>query len=291
MSRTAEIDWPSIVFSQTWLKKLNVLASNRFNIGITSESSVTFVIENLSENNWARLNSFTGGAKPETYLHSICTNLLEEFARKQFGRPRPPVWLKNEGETWIKIWKMVCLERQQVGRIIDVLCFNEKRSPDFVHGVIKTIKARLPWCGVKSCAIPVDHLDDCQSESMTLTENLTIEGTLDKRELEDKLNLVAELLDNLGCPSNSLVASVQTGIPAKVSFLKSELSFTEEEILVVKMAYQEGLKLNIIADALSMPRYQPGRLLKKVFKMLFEALNASDIETDGLRTLLAEVEL
>ena len=60
---------------------------------------------------------------------------------------------------------------------------------------------------------------------------------------------------------------------------------------MLRMAFSEGLKLNVIAQALGMPAYQPGRILKRIFKDINTILSQANVHVDELSTLLAEVEL
>lgn len=288
-----DIDWKKIVFDPMRIKQLEVLAQRRFNDGGLAEEATTFLIEQLSNDDWRRLKIFSGDAKPETFLYSIAINLLEEFSRRRFGRLRPPEWLKREGGLWIRIWKMLCLERQTRDRVLDLCCAQTRRDPDFVLSVIKTIRARLPSCGVQNISVSLDR-DHTEDVPLEIATAVTLEESLAKAELEERLALFAELLENLHRPSNSLAetkARLNAGFDMEeLHKLRRNLNCSEEEILVLRMAFQEGLRLNVIATALGMPSYQPGRILKRVFKSMLTALQSSGIATDRLHSLLAEVE-
>lgn len=285
------VDWKAIVFSPDWMEQLDRIAIRRFSDTALSEEASSYVIEKITDNDWKRLQSFSGGSKPETFLYSVTSNLLEEFSRERFGRRRPPEWLKREGGVWLKTWKMLCLERQPSAHIIDLLCSREKRSPEFVGGLIKVIKARIPSCGEKPKTISLDQSgqnDDRDYHETLSPEQPSIEQSLDKAELEDRLLLLSELLETLGSPSNT-----EMGILDQIDLteLRKNLALEEEEILVVRMAYKEGFKLKLIATALNMPSYQPGRILKGVFKKMEAALQASNVDPQTIRELLVEVEL
>ena len=285
------VDWKTIVFDPNWMKQLDGIALHRFSDTALSEEASSYVIEKITENNWEKLRSFTGGSKPETYLYSVTSNLLEEFSRKRFGRLRPPEWLKREGGVWIQTWKMLCMERQPSAHIIDLLCAKEKRSPEFIRGLIKVIRVRIPSCGEKSRTISLDHnrknSEQAYEDEIGL-KGLSIEQSLDKAELEDRLLVFSELLENFVSPSNKEMGALDQ---IDLMHVKGNLKLEEEEILIVRMAYHEGLKLKLIASALNMPNYQPGRILKGVFKKVITALQASEIDPDTLQALLVEVDL
>jgi hypothetical protein len=285
------LDWTQWVFNPEWMRKLDTLALHRFGQPGLAEEASTYVIERLSADNWAMCHSYSGRAKPQTYLNALSQNLLEEFARKRFGRPRPPEWLKREGELWVRLWKMVCLERQDVPSVIDKLCQSLERQQALVKHAITTIKARLPWCGDSAREIPTECL--CKTEEDPYPEIIDrdIEQQLDAHEWEEALQLLfssllnSEMLNadesvSVGRPSNTLNPPQPNR--DQVERLRSLLALTSEEQLLLKLVYQEGLKLKAVATALNMPNYQPGRLLKGVHQRIREALSACEIDFEGL---------
>ena len=271
------VDWHTIILDSTWLERLDRACYKRFGQEGLAEEASAYVIDALSQNDWERCSSFTGKAKPETFLYTLCANLIEEFARKRFGRPRPPEWLKNEGDLWVSIWKMVCLERQMPATVIDRLSSIGQRSEDLVKGIILTIKGRLPWCGSSHREIPSSAF--CQyaeddSFNPEIESEHTLEQSLDNEQYEQSLEILAQLLGFLTRPSNKSMISINSELPhsEKLLNLGSVLELSQEERLILKMAYQEGVKLNVIAKALNMPSYQPGRLLKAILKKIEAAL-------------------
>lgn len=292
MTQKHHVDWHLIVLSPEGFNRLAKLASARFSAVEDAEEATTFVIDKISENNWRKLSGFSGNSKPETYVYSVFVNLLEEFSRKRFGRIRPPEWIKRESGIWLQVWKKICLERQPIPAVIDEFCAKEKRAPDFVSAIIKTIKSRLPWCGVKYRTKPVAHQDEYQEETELITGNEALEGDVDRQELENSLFLLSELFENLIGPSNSVSKEINTRETTDtVLMIRERMQLEEEEVLILRMAYQEGLKLNVVARALGMPSYQPGRILKRLFKNLHDELTQIGFDTADLKTLLAQVEL
>jgi RNA polymerase sigma factor (sigma-70 family) len=297
ISMETDPDWRKIIFDPDWMKRLDALAARRFKPVVVAEEATTFVIEKLSNNHWQRLHGFSGKAKPSTYAYSAAVNLLEDYSRKRFGRPRPEAWLQREGGIWLKIWTMHCLERQSKDKIIHTLCNQEKRETDFVAAIIRTIKSRIPNCGAKNTTVSISHTDalaDEDDHSVIIPSQITLEASINRAELEERLSLFTELLENLHRPSNELPADnpapMSSAVMKQLQRLRENLDLTEEEIIVMRMAFQEGLKLKMIAQVLGMPAYQPGRILKRVFKLIITALDDADIPAQDLQLLLAEVE-
>ena len=288
------VDWQSIILEPNWLERLDKQALKRFGQEGLAEEAAAYVLDQLAADNWHSCRQYTGKAKPQTFLYTLTGNLLEEFARKRFGRPRPPEWLKREGELWVSVWKMVCLERQFATTVVNRLCHQGNRNREFVEGVIRTIKARLPWCGSSNREIPASMVcaydDNGNENSPGLSDEHTIDDQLEQNQLEDTLLLMAQLLAFLSRPSDTTECrnSELTMDNEKLQQLYEALDLTEEEQLLLAMAYQEGMKMNAIAKALNMPSYQPGRLLKGILTRIETALSQAGIAMDDIEAMLRE---
>lgn len=287
------VNWHEIILNTKWLARLDKQAIKRFGQQGLADEAASYVLEKLAKNNWACCNTYIGKAKPETFLYTLTGNLLEEFSRKRFGRPRPPEWLKREGELWVSIWKMICLERQGVITVTDNLYKLGNREPNFIEGIIRTIKARLPWCGSSHREIPVSAV--CAYEQKDDNHTHEIEGhsitqQLNAQQLEDTLQLMAQLLVFISRPSDKVkfTECALTMNNEQLDKLYQSLELSPEEQLLLKMAYQEGMKMNAIAKAMNLPPYQPGRLLKGILKRIEHALIEANISTQDIQSLLRE---
>ena len=278
-----DVNWSSLVLEPTWMKHLDLLALKRFGQQGLAEEASAYVLEKISDDDWAICQRYSGKAKPQTYLHTLTNNLLEEFSRKRFGRPRPPQWLQREGTIWIRLWKMLCLERQSHPSIVDQLISTGQRSAEFIHETIRTIKSRIPHCGDTPREISDHQTDDSTHEQSTDS----IEQSLNNHELEDSLYLIHQLLLGNKCPSNISTTSQQF-TEKKWKKLQQQFELTAEERILLKMVYQDGLKMNVIAKALSIPSYQPGRILKGIHIRLQEAFNEAGLAFNELLTTIDE---
>ena len=100
-------DWPGIVFSEQTQGRIRSLCERRFGQTADAEIASDYVLEHLCESDWKLCRKFTGKSRPETYLYTLCSNLVEEYARKRFGRIRPPAWLQQLGDAWLTLWKFI----------------------------------------------------------------------------------------------------------------------------------------------------------------------------------------
>ncbi len=151
---------------------------------------------------------------------------------------------------------------------------------------------------LQSDSTPGSPTGSLNNNSRVISEQLespSLEQQLDQQQLDDSLLLFAELFafsdgpsDKSNEPENQNKMNALQVHQQQLGQLHSAIQLTDEEYLLLKMAYQEGLKLNIIARSLNMPAYQPGRLLKGILKRIEEAMKQIDFPVDLLKSLLKE---
>jgi len=270
------------------------LAAKRFGAGGLAEEASSYVIEKLSENEWAVFHTYKGQSKPETYLHTLTGNFLEEFSRKRFGRPRPPEWVKREGEIWVRVWKMICLERCMPQSVLDLLCYDDAREESFVKHIMQTLKARIPWCGESSREINTPSSDD---ESATPLEELIPEyATPDSQIEEEHFQSVLQML-GLMFQSELTPASVENAADKartasqKAAFAPLKqfgdvLDLSDEEWVILRMVFENGMKFRLVAERLGMKAHEPGRVCKRALDKIAHALDHAGIEKDIIINML-----
>lgn len=292
-SDLASPHWNKIVFQTGWLEQLDRLAARRFGKGGLAEEASTYVIEQLSHENWSVLSSFKGQCKPESYLYTLTGNYLEEFARKRFGRPRPPEWLKRNGEVWVQIWKWICLEREAYESVVDKLSGNALREPRFVKEAIFTIKAKIPSCGESNKEVLMSKMNKNDDDISSIEENIPDFATPDTEITADKhreiLLMLSQMLqfDNDGRQDPNIEDHVVQEFSDKFSLLAQRVTLSDEEKLVLRMAFQDGLKYKAIADAMKIPEHQPSRIIKRTLDRIKTAFDELEIELDEIREIAA----
>lgn len=264
------ISWPDIIFHPDWMRRLDRMAGRRFPDPVTAEEASTFILDQLSHNNWQRCDSFNGSSQPETWLFSVAANLLEEFARKRFGRARPPAWLQQQGELWVTIWHFLCLERHMAESIIDRLSHDGSREPNLLHNIIRTIRARLPWCGASHTPIPTEFITEDGSTVNLLDQHLHSPAPLEAMTADLREQVLATLhvlagLDDTSAPLSDSLA----GLAA----LRQQLQLEDDERLLLKLHFQEGLSGQAIARLLGVPNHQPGRQIRRLLDRIRHAFH------------------
>ncbi len=276
------IDWSQQVFDPHWQQQLEKHALRRFIEPITAEEACAYVLDKLSQDDWARCNTFKGQAKPSTFLYSLSARLFEEFSRQRYGRARPPVWLQQQGDFWVGLWKSICLERHSTESVIDRLCRNGRFEPGIVKNIIRTIKARLPWCGASNLPVPAECLSVDGEEISLLDANSgseSLEDALAQRHLQDTLAMLSALLDEEDALSDIDLDTVQSA--------RQLLKLDDESLLMLRLHFQEGLSYSAIARALGVPNHQPGRQIKRSLVEIHGALEQAGMH---LRTAADALE-
>jgi hypothetical protein len=295
---SVDIDWQSLVFQSGWLQKLDKLAAKRFGEGGLAEEAGTYVVDKLSADNWKCLATFKGQCKPESYLHTVTSNYLEAFSRHRFGRLRPPQWLKRQGSLWIQIWKMICLERQLVQSVIENLCSHGSRETLIVKEAIRTIKAKLPWCGGEShreitqSSIESDQDNYLNSESIELNHSPEVDIT--ESTYVETLLLISSLMNDdpheamFGDRASKLANHYLQSNKLKFEQLQQKINMTDEEKIILRMFFQDGLNKSLIAKSLGLQEHIPGRVIKKILSNIASVLNELKININEISELCVQ---
>ncbi|MBB3048783.1 hypothetical protein FHR99_003057 [Litorivivens lipolytica] len=266
------IHWPDIVLDKHWLQQLEQQALRRFVEPVTAEEAATFVFNKLSEDDWARCKTFRGQSQPTTFLYSLSARLLEEFSRQRYGRARPPQWLQQQGDLWVRLWKAICLERHTAESVMSRM---EYRDADIVATIIRAIKARLPWCGASNLPVPEEYLNDSEAFASD-----SLEDALSATHLEDTLALLAAILED-----QEAFADIDLN---QIEQARAALTLDDESLLMLKMHFQDGLNFASIARALGVPNHQPGRQIKQSLAKINQALERTGLHLRSAAQVLEE---
>lgn len=284
------VNWSELVFDEASMKAFEKLAIRRFNEGVLAEEAVTHVVEGLSENDWARCKSFQGKSKPTTFIYSMASNLIEEFARQRFGRPRPPSWLQAQGETWVQMWKLLCLERQMLPSVLDRLCMNGERLRESLEDIARTIRARMPNCGLTAMDQETSENIELLSDMQQSDEELDSPGEFGAEEAaasEIMLMLRAVLSDEVQEADFSAQARQEAADLAVVASegmarLREELTLSDEERLLLRLVFVEGLSKTAASKAIGLPAHQAGRVTNAALERIGTAMRAAGFDLDDL---------
>ncbi|MGH1373153.1 MAG: hypothetical protein ACRBBW_14020 [Cellvibrionaceae bacterium] len=265
-----------LVFGEQTQSRIQYLSERRFGKSADADIAASYVLEQLSADDWQVCHKFTGKARPQTYLYTLCANFIEEYARKRFGRIRPPQWLQQLGNQWLTLWKYICLERQPIPVVIERFSDDEnsRNDAESVLSMITTIKAKIPWCGQQTGEVSLELEADNSPHEVHHSSNH------DATQEEFLLLLHNLVLGETEDPSSTVMAQWQD--QNKLTSLKEQLQLSDEQRLILRMAYQDNLKFSAIARTLKLPAHQPARIAQRALKHIQQLLLEHQLLPSGL---------
>ena len=169
--------------------------------------------------------------------------MMKVMARAKYPRARPPQWLRRLGDMWLQIWRRLCLKRDAVESIVDALGDRDAARCEEIRGAAAQIRARIPNCGQVVAEESADLGDE-----MAVSQDAM--RALDSATAETLLNIAAEMLQ--GDAPVALAESAKTA-------LREALAMEDDDRLLLKLVYDEGMKVAAAARALGMTRKQASR--------------------------------
>lgn len=283
------MDWQNFVFDSSahWIDRLTAIARRRFGNGSIADEAFNFAFDRISANDWDLLTKFAGRSQPGTFLITVFTNELEDFGRRKFGRPRPPVWLERLGDLWLRIFKMLCLERQEPETIVDRLCAGQTRDPNDIRHIVKTVRGKIPDCGKRTGEVLTDAVPDFGADDYAVSAP---EDLITQADLAMLFNVLASLLsgdvDARQKPTSASTTALANAAFSNLSQLRESLVLSPEECLILRQIYQDNLSISAVARNLQLPDHQVRRNAQRAVARLHDALNSAGLTADVIRALL-----
>jgi RNA polymerase sigma factor (sigma-70 family) len=267
-----DIEWSGIVFSELFFSRVSRIAHRTIADPATAEQAVTFAIQRLSENDWARCKKYTGKSSPETFVYSLSSNAIIDYSRQCYGRQRPPSWLQKKGSTWVAIWKAMCLERLPEQVVVDQQCRRGNTLADTVRHIVVAIKAKEPWCGHAS---RTESLDEGEHLSHLAHTGVDSDQSA-QHDAEAALQFAAVLLAQSGDDATS-----HQPFDAQAVQSVQQIDVEATEYLILKLLYCEGMSGAAVARTLGLSKKDFDRLKKQVLEKARRQLLASGIGGSG----------
>lgn len=256
------VDWNEVLFSakEGFYKQMEPIAKQRFSDGNVAEEAVNFALSRMQENNWQKLNQYTGknGASPTTFLYRVFINLLSDYRDKIYGRIRPPTWVKQKGQAWITAFNCLFIEQVEKEQLyVKLQCYS--LSVDDVNEMVSTIKRRYKF------KIPTYHL---ASDDANLEEKQSV--AIKQYELPDQeLIIYRERLDNITQILAAILMLADEGECSGVlcHYLKI-LNISFQDIKFLKLIYIDMHSLAEISRMLDCKYHIVAKRKKKIEQQL-----------------------
>lgn len=266
-------DWKEKALS--YWETINRMAVRRFGQGALAEEAALAVIDGLKADDWHRLRAYDEKAAFATFIRSLTARLLEDFARKRFGRVRPPLWVKTLGGIWQKLFIALCLERLPVGDAVQlVLQRQTSAGKNEIDEAAYQLLARIPDCG-KQQALEVVFEEENLLDG---TDGDAFSGNpLEERQRKVVFKAIFQLI--LG----EQEFEVSDSSLQKLNSL--EISLSPEEKLLLKLCYQDDLTVLQAGRMLGLNRFQVHGRKRRLMTRLKEEFARTGL-AEELRLLL-----
>lgn len=263
------------------LEFIDRLASKRFPKADLAKEATAYILDELASDDWRRVESYKGNSSFTTFLGVVVKRLLNDFARKKYGRVRPPEWLKKQGSLWVQVFRLLCLERRSVEDTVYGLTGDEQRKARIVEEAVSVILSRITDCGKYSgeaAAMDEDAIDAENTAVHPGLHTLMPDEALAARERVFLMEVIARLLSDQAPPpqGNRLLHRIQK--------LQDRVRLTPEERLLLRTVYQEGFSVSAAGRMLGWNANKTSGRHRRLLERIRQAMDAS-----GLAAALKEL--
>lgn len=239
---------------------LQHLARRRFpNDFNTAHLALDHVLEKLQEQKWQRVRTWTGQGKFATFLAVLAARLMTDYVRQIYGHQRPPKWLTEQADPiWQEAYRVLILERFERQEAIELLKTHYPHlRPESICEVVATVIARCP---------PRHRYQDSHEVAI---DEIAEPGSWELSPEAEIATQPRELLEALaGYIRGEMPEPAET--KPLLEKLKPHLTLSDEDRLLLRLRYLEGLKLDQIARLLGL-KGDPYKRLHKILRSLHTA--------------------
>jgi len=240
---------------------LNRIAVNRFGETVLAEEAALYILEKLGEDDWRRVKAYNGKARFRTYIAALAVRLVEDFARRRFGRVRPPAWLNQLGSLWKRMFALLCLERVPPGDAIEILRQSRPSVPEKeVETVAYELLGRIPDCGTSQGDAEFEEENDYSDGLSRVAQPLPPDRLVEKKEIEIFFDLLFKTILQRG-KSDVTVGTME-------SFKALDIRLSADERLLLRLCFQEGKGVTEAGRILGLNRFQAhGRMRRLMVRL------------------------
>ncbi|HFD10857.1 MAG TPA: hypothetical protein ENJ32_00070 [Crenotrichaceae bacterium] len=258
-----EYDAKELVFDQ-W-QFLSRLAERRFpNDDSMAQGALLFVLEKLEVDKWKRVRAWEGQGAFHTFLAVLTARLMTDYTRSKFGHHRTPTWINNKNDiAWTKAYQLIIFQNYSRKDAIEILSISYRgRERWYFEEMVATILANnnRPVRAIES-QVQIDTIEDvsCSFQTSEYTEKISEKMLLEA--------VIGYLNDQ---ESDRSQQSENQEIERLLSQLSIKLSMSEEDKLILRMRYCDGMSITAITKALSLK----GDIYKRINKLIRHLTNA-----------------
>lgn len=191
-----------------------------------------------------------------------------------------PKWLRNQGPLWQYAWKLLCLKRLSSEEAFQVLLDEaESRQEGYLRETIAEIQETCPRNrAIRSLGGGIDESAEVEDEDSGGSEIEVGESSVGGEPQERHFMRIFGLLQRLlpETPAQRLEERVQ----AWIDCLRREVVLKDEEFLLLKMVFDEGLSVSEAGRRLQWNINEVSGRHRRLLQRLRKALEDCGLEKD-----------
>lgn len=244
--------------------QLDALARRRFpkdeNL---AHEGLLYVLKHLEAEDWGRVRTWQDLRQFLPFLNTLAARLLMDFARTKFGHIRRPAWLtEKQDPLWDTAYRLLVVERWSRHEAIEQLLLSRpERERWFIDEVVSTIRTRCSDAPLAVAQPPEAGLDQADEGG-----GPDLELMIQDKEMVEALQ---GYLQGEGDPD----ASVNLRVSELLARLRGFLHLTEEDRLLLRLRYRDGLTMSAIVRLLQLE----GDPYKRVNKLIAQLRKACQL--------------
>ncbi len=238
------------------------LARKRFpNDNDMGDQALSYVLDKLEEQEWQRVIGWDGCGSFATFLAVLVTRLMTDFVRMKFGYHRPPAWIKEKKDViWKKTFKLCTVDKYERRETIELLrSDSSEMSREEIEEMVNTVYSKCTkQARFSEGNIDIDQIGESSSED---------DGMQDYINNKQLLEVLLEYIQSDISTADTLVDDT---IKEMLNHLKSHIKMSDEDRLLLRLRFCEGLKVNEISKMLHLD----SNLYKRINGLIDDLRNA-----------------
>lgn len=218
--------------------------------GKEAEDFTSFVVEKLVEDDYRKIREFQGKSSLTTYLYTVVTRLSIDRDRSLTGRWHPSQAARNMGPLAMDLEELVYRRGYSFDSALEIL--KSRSNPPISDDALERIFHALP--------------------------------VRNRPEKESSVGDASEFPDQDPTPEGHLLIDEKNKVLAKLDSIITEkkTSLGEEDCFILRMKFEDDLKVSEIARRLGRERGEVDRKIKLILvqmkeKILAKGLNINDV--------------
>lgn len=241
--------------------QLDTLARRRFpKDQKLAHEGLLYVLKHLEAEDWRRVRTCHALGQFLPFLSTLAARLLMDFSRAKFGHIRRPVWLADKQDPlWDTAYRLLMVERWSRHEAIEqILLSSPERERWFIDEVVSTIRTRC-----SDVPSPVTQPTNAGLEQADERGGPDTELMIQDKEMVEALQGYLQGEGDSDAPVSVRVSEL-------LARLRGFLHLTEEDRLLLRLRYRDGLTIPAIVRLLHLEG-DPYKRINKLIAQLRKA--------------------